>query len=202
MKRFLPGLVLIISSLAGVQAQEVNFGVEAGINRSSMAMQHEGQKTKAGMMHGFKAGAIADIRFDDMFSIQPGLFYSTKGCKTSGDNYPLQYVELPANLQFRFPLGPGHFFSGGGPYLSYLLNEGTLRDSGSEAQQATNPQQSVDLKPLDMGLNLNAGYIFRGNLFFRTNAGFGFSNLKPTGNSDNCLRNFSLGFTLGYIFSK
>src|SRR6185295_177476 len=64
-----------------------------------------------------------------VLSIQPGIFFTTKGSKTqsgstSDPNYfkattnPM-YVEIPVNLVFKAPVGEqSKFFVGAGPYIA------------------------------------------------------------------------------------
>jgi hypothetical protein len=187
---------MFMAGITGMRAQQVNFGAEAGLSMSSMAIRHMGEQVKTGMTPGLKAGVISDVRFNDMFSVQPGLYYTRKGYTYNSTKTALPYLELPVNFQFRFPLGPGHFFTGGGPYAAYLLNDDkAVREIG----QLTT---ASDLKSLDMGININGGYLLRGSAFIRANAGFGFMNLHPDGNTENALRNCSISFTLGYMLSQ
>ena len=190
--------IMMIAGITGTRAQQVNFGAEAGLSLSSMAIRHQGEQVKAGMTPGVKAGVIGDVRFNDMFSIQPGLYYNQKGYDHNGVKTALPYAELPVNFQFRFPLWHGHFFTGGGPYAAYLLSGN--KSVAFEAQHAENTIS--DIKPFDMGININGGYLLRGSAFIRANAGFGFMNLNRHGNTENVLRNCSLSFTLGYILSQ
>ena len=69
------------------------------------------------------------------FSIQPGIFYSTKGEKDTkefiGANqnyYPstseLDYIELPINFLYKAKLSPAITLNlGGGPYMAYGVSE-------------------------------------------------------------------------------
>ncbi|WP_276132687.1 outer membrane beta-barrel protein [Polluticoccus soli] len=189
--------IIMIAGIMGTKAQRVNFGAEAGLSLSSMAIRHQGEQVKAGMTPGLKAGVIGDVRFNDMFSVQPGLYFNQKGYTDNGIKTTLPYAELPVNFQFRFPAWHGHFFTGGGPYAAYLLND---KNIAFENQHIENTISNV--KPFDMGININGGYLLRGSAFIRANAGFGFMNLNGNGNTENALRNCSLSFTLGYMLSQ
>lgn len=191
-------VLIMIAGVTNTRAQHVHFGAEAGLSLSSMAIRYHGQQVNAAMKPGLKAGIVADVRFNDIFSVQPGLYYNQKGYTHNDIKTNLPYAELPVNFQFRFPLWHGHFFAGGGPYAAYLL--GDNKNIAFEAQQTENTIS--DIQPFDMGININGGYLLRGSAFIRANAGFGFMNLNRNGNTENALRNCSLSFTLGYMLSQ
>lgn len=131
----------------------------------------------------------------------------------------MNYIEMPMNLQFKLwaPDG-GNFFFGAGPYLAVALggevsseytrtlvnvnngDAGVYAESNSRTLEIGDNPALDDIQPLDAGLNFNAGYEFRNGLFLRANMGAGLANVRPNGDSDNYIRNWGLGFSLGYLF--
>lgn len=137
--------------------------------------------------------------------------------QTFKTRYFTNNLELPVNLQFKFRAGKGYFFAGGGPYAAITLGgQKETRDIRSIASGGESGETKIatdralrlgntptdDLRPFDVGMNLNAGYLILRGIYLRGNLGFGFANLKPQGTSDNALRNFSTGITIGYMFGN
>ena len=56
-------------------AQEVKFGVKAGLNMSTV----QGGYYSGAVKPGFHIGGLAEIKLNDKFAIQPELLYSLKG---------------------------------------------------------------------------------------------------------------------------
>lgn len=99
-----------------LSAQSVKFGIKAGLNESTADLGESGTTTSN--IAGFNVGAFADIEFHRL-SIQPGIFYATKGYKSKtvytanvpepytsirNDNVTLNYLEIPVNLLYIFLL--------------------------------------------------------------------------------------------------
>ena len=98
------------------------FGIRGGLNLSTLSLEHEiDGGSKKGYIS-FNAGVIVDIPISQSFYIQPGLYYSKKGCKISpDDNYydildyygngdgedaswSLSYVEMPILASYRYDI--------------------------------------------------------------------------------------------------
>jgi hypothetical protein len=60
-------------------AQTINFGIKAGLNLSEF-YRNNSITVNNSNISGFNAGGIVNIDYKN-FSIQPGIFYSTKGEK-------------------------------------------------------------------------------------------------------------------------
>jgi hypothetical protein len=209
MKHGLLILVLIIGALAEVRAQHIRFGPEAGISFTSMALQHNGNKQKPASIKGLRAGVVTDIKLSDMVSLQPAILYTAKGYKTSNSTLTSNNIEIPMNLQGKFLFGPGFFFVGGGPYIGYIINGETAANNNTARESPdqktairTGNSATDDIRPLDLGMNLNTGYLIKNGVFIRGNAGLGLRNLQPGGNSGFSQRNASISLTVGYLIGK
>lgn len=147
----------------------------------------------------FHIGFTGDLPFSGRWSFQPGILYSGKGRKFSrfypeeeylitdtmykGGNFFPNYIEVPLNIAYKFPLGKhSSFFIAAGPYLGFFYN-GT---SSSEnrlffSNQYHSTEQNIEtgseknsVSTTDFGLNAKAGFEFR-NFFI---AGFHSNGLK------------------------
>lgn len=229
MKRILLLLGAITLGISQVKAQHIKIGPEIGINWTKFNVDQPGidaddYKTLAGL----KVGGIVDIRFDRMFSIQPGLFFSQKGSKEKyselrggglaayyNNKIRVNYLEIPLNFQLRFghPYR-GQFFVGAGPYLAFAVGgeikvKETIRD-GDGFTVSTNSDSydleigdddfNDDVKGADAGLNLNLGFMAPRGFFIRGNAGIGLMNILPGGDDNYSIRNIGGSLTVGYLF--
>jgi len=146
---------------------------------------------------------------------------TTFGATTTNEqkfDYRIDYLEIPVNFQFKFG-NPKHgrFFAGAGPYMGFALggkatsdNITTVRrNNGDIASTERSSDYNLrignnanvdDIKGLDMGLNINAGYIFPMGLLVRANYGQGLVNVEPGGDANNYIRNWGFTFSVAYLF--
>jgi len=143
---------------------------------------------------------------------------NTTTTNTYKERFLLNYIEMPMNVEFKFGSPRyGQFYFGGGPYIAALLGghykyEHT-RTTANNTEATTSTLESYDrslsigdnaarddVRGFDGGLGLNMGYEFRNGLFLRGAADIGFANILPDGDNNNYMRNWSLGFSVGYFF--
>lgn len=212
MKKIAIAIVALFTTAAASQAQ-VNFGVIAGANLSAPAVKST-IDVKSKLAPGFYVGGIVDIGINDMFSVQPGLNLSLKSAKVSttvfGTEYeskvsPL-YIELPVNAVAKFEVGPGKILVNLGPYVAYGVGGKVKSDAVglTQAQDRSiewgDDKTKDDLKPLDIGANIGAGYQLANGLFFNVGYQRGFTNLMPGGDSDNKYTTSMIKIGAGFIF--
>jgi hypothetical protein len=119
-KMVLCGLASVLA-LTEVNAQS-GAQLRAGVNFANVSVTDEGKVDEANGLTSFHVGLIGDAAFSDVVSLQPGILFTGKGSKTESRNSKattnIYYIEIPANLVFKLPLGQAHkFFFGAGPYL-------------------------------------------------------------------------------------
>ncbi|MFT3904557.1 MAG: porin family protein [Niabella sp.] len=130
MKKIVTSL-LVVFLVVTVHAQ-VQWGVRAGGNMSSVLDKEDGRYEKLKLHPGFHVGGTADIFLSDKFSLQPALLFTSKGFKVankSSNSFDLPdnanakltpyYLELPVNLIFKPRAGNGNLLLGAGPYIAY-----------------------------------------------------------------------------------
>jgi|ERR1700744_5166168 len=216
MKKLL--LILCLTGFTTISfAQSINLGVKAGANLSNLAFSGVGYNLGNQYTTGFHAGLVADIGFQQ-FSIQPGLFFITKGTMytdslinnlgqkagTQTLKTTLNYLELPVNLLYKIQAAPkAKIYLGGGPYLGYGL-------SGSNEEYTTPASGPTSHSSLsfgggfphyrnpDYGVNFIAGIEMAKRFTFDLNYSLGLGNLVyPAGAK---LQNRSMGLSVGYWF--
>lgn len=72
-KLVLSALAVCALSGSAFAQQEVKFGPKAGVNFANLSNLDDSE-----MKIGFHVGAVAEIKFNDKFSIQPELLYSAQ----------------------------------------------------------------------------------------------------------------------------
>ncbi len=158
--------VLLTSATNAVQAQNrARVGIKGGLNFSNLFYSDNSANTKT--LAGFHAGLFARAPIGGIVSIQPELYFTTKGAEVNYNNsfvngtarFNLNYLELPllvvANIS---PLFNVHV----GPYVSYLIN-GKVSNRGNI--NAFNFEENIntdDYNKLDAGFALGAGLDFGG----------------------------------------
>lgn len=110
------------------QAQSSSVILKGGVNLANISNSENGNVDDARMLTSWHAGGVIDIALADVLSIQPGIFYTSKGIRTER-SLPLlgtttttfnpQYIEVPLNLVFKAPISEtSRFFAGAGPYAA------------------------------------------------------------------------------------
>lgn len=161
---------------SGKPAQPVTFGVRAGMNVATVGGDEDDAKSKIG----FFGGLGVDFNIVNSLSINSGLFFTQKGCKTDDidmdiEGYPMDanarftmnFIELPVYLSYRLPLNLESslqvFF---GPYFDYGVYGKATADIKFKGElHGEKVSQSMDLfdddydfKRFHVGLGLGAAY--------------------------------------------
>ena len=232
MKRIL--LMLICGSaalIATAQEKEVKKSsviLKGGLNSANISITDDGNVEDAKSLKSFHVGIVGDLYLANVLSFQPGLLFTGKGSKTeagqsSDANYykattnPL-YLEIPANLVFKFPLAANaKIYAGAGPYLAIGIAgknkvEGKVAGVGFESKEniewsnddptTLNNEEGAGfgiLRRFDYGLNALAGVEFD-KLIIGAGYGHGLAKLQSgsdnssNDNNKNRVWSFSLGF--------
>jgi hypothetical protein len=185
-------------------AQTINFGIKGGLNLSELYRGKTGL-FQGSFIAGFNAGGIVDIGFQS-FSIQSGIFYSTKGEKvaltlvsgnqttmtSSAYDSKFNYIEVPINLLYKIKIVPGiNIHLGGGPYFGYGVSE-TI--SVNNKAIPLNDNKFSNKNP-DYGVNFIAGAEINR---FVIDAGYGLGLANIAYNST--LENRVISLSVGYLF--
>jgi len=171
-------------------AQDLKFGIKAGANLSTLTGDAVADDVK--MKAGFNAGGLVEIKFTDMWALQPELLFSMQGAKTTdrfddgGDitrdenKVNLAYINVPVMLKF-YPVHS--FFLEAGPQVGFLVSAKSKNESttnftdGTVTTSSTTVDIKDNLKGVDFTFNLGLGYEFTQNLYINGRYGFGLSNV-------------------------
>lgn len=218
-KIFLATLLSLFAVVAMAQSRPT-FIVSAGYQGANISVNEKDAGNK--MKSGFRVGVAADINVYNfgtgVLSVQPGLFYSTKGAKQSesresfGKKYSyssienLGYIELPILANVRFGVTPDvSVFVNAGPYLAYGVNS-SIKVTGD----ANGDKESIEtgkklfkedgiFKPFDAGIQVGAGGEYK-NILLTVGGQFGLANMNKIAESKIKATNTTFFVTLGYRF--
>lgn len=187
---------IILSAIAVMafgfaNAQDVKFGVKAGVNFANLGGDTE--DTKA--LVGFQVGGFAEIKLTEKFAIQPELLYSTQGAKNEdsfgGETYKydskFDYLNVPVMAKYFVTKG---LSVEAGPQIGFLLS---AKEDGEDAKDY--------VKSIDFGANFGVGYDFTENISAGIRYNLGLSNINDSDSSDDYkVNNNVFSLTVGYKF--
>ena len=215
-------IVVMFLSLGAKSFGQVKFGVKAGLNLANMTIKSDLATSDTKMKMGIHLGGVGEYALSDVFSVEAGLLFSTKGAKFTFDGEDgsgnvikitetlgLNYLEIPINAIYKKELSGLKIFGFAGPYLGYALSGKSKSDEagskdytikfGSKKATATDPTSGDDMKGLDFGLNIGAGVDIKG-ITISLQYGLGLSNLAVYTDGGNTEKNKVIGISVGYKF--
>lgn len=145
-KMFFAAIAVVGFSAVGMAQQQVKFGPKAGVNFANLSGMDNSE-----MLTGFHVGAVAEIKFNDKFSVQPEVVYSAQGVKHKGSGEGKQhndYINVPIMAKYYIVDG---FSVEAGPQVGFLMK--------SEAKGGNTTVDTKDFyKSVDFGLGLGLSY--------------------------------------------
>lgn len=226
--RFFGLLTSVILLTTAVHAQS-NIRIQAGVNLANISVTDNGRVDDGNMLTSFNAGIIGDVHLGSILYFQPGVLFTGKGSKvqrgTEGSNgyfrqtFNPHYIEIPANLLLKTPLGAGSsFFVGAGPYLGIGVGGKTKTEGQTILGVQYNSERKIKfsdddpttfseeegtgfgiVKRFDYGLNGTVG-IEGKSIVLGVNYGLGLAKLQSGSNNseDNNNKNRVVSISLGF----
>lgn len=182
MKKVVLSAMILLASIATSNAQNIDFGVKAGLNFANIS----GANIDADNKTGFHAGVILEISILKTFAVQPELLYSTQGAKNSeGDDLSLDYLSLP--VLAKYYIVPGVLSIEGGPQFSFLMNDNiSIFDVVTDAD--------TDAASFDLGGAIGLGVKIPGGLFGQVRYVRGITTVAENPDVNNNLFQASIGY--------
>ncbi len=182
-------LTLLVIGLGSLQAQDLDFGVKAGLNLADLKGDFEnGGKARTA----FHLGAVAELSVAEQFAVQAELLYSGQGAVDEDDSdekWKIDYLTIPVLAKFYVAEG---LSLEAGPQLGILLKS-EVEDDG----------ETTDIKDItkstDLGLALGLGYKLSGGLHFGARYYFG-GDINDQDTSDIKVTNSVIQLSVGYFF--
>lgn len=201
------------------QAQHVQYGIKAGLNHArwggdaaqsfrdiislgeAFTMQHKS---------GFHLGGYVEVPVTSWFSIEPALYYSTKGQEVSQSllenqfwspkvtfSTNAQYIDLPVLAKFYIADG---FYITAGPQVSYLLGNKVRAEGSIFGFDLVDKKLAMDgsFRNFDFAISGGAGYKFANGINLSASYDYGLSSLDQNSYLDAYNRVAKI--SLGYMF--
>jgi opacity protein-like surface antigen len=202
-------LVLTMASESFAQT----FGLKGGLNLANMLIKNDDKtysddfKTKPG----FHLGVTAEFPATEMFSFETGLLLSTKGFKTSSEDFEekvsLLYLDIPLTGKASFDVEGVKVYGVFGPYIGMGLFGIYKTEDTYEGETETESESIVwgsekgesDFKRFDMGLTMGAGVeinVIQIGLTYN----LGLANISPYSDKGYKRNNRVLALSIGYKF--
>jgi len=198
--------ILFLISFTSLSAQNFQFGAEAGPNLSGATVKDPGGDPKGSPLPGFQIGGFAEYALSaPSLSIGARLLFSYEGYDVNiydtKASIHVSFLKIPINLIYNAGKGPGTWFFGLGPYFNPGLGGHYVSQGNKVSIQFGNNANSDQLKRVDIGVDLMAGYRITDNILLRAAFDFGLINyLTPGSTMDASAHSLSLGITAGYLF--
>ena len=156
--------------LLNAKAQEVHFGVKAGMNASSLNSSPVNPDMQSKI--GFNAGILAHIHGPNaQWALQPEVYYSSEGAKSKSNSdakLNLGYLNVPVLIQYMF--GDG-FRIEAGPQIGFLLN-------AKYSETGTSSDVKDNYKKTNFSIPAGVGYLTSFGLGFDARYNFGISDIN------------------------
>ena len=175
--------VVAVMAFGFMNAQNVKFGLKAGLNISNLTGDVSDNSSKTGIT----LGATAEFKVSDKFAIKPELMYSMLGAKNSlvNENLNLGYLNIPVMLKYYVA---DKFSLEAGPQIAFLLSA-----------KAGSTDVKSQVNSTDFGLNFGAGYDVAKNVAVGVRYTAGLSNIAKDSGNDK-VRNSNVALSLAYNF--
>lgn len=167
MKKVMIAAIAVVGfSVTGLAQQQVKFGPKAGVNLATLSGNDDSE-----MKIGFHVGAVAEIKFNDKFSLQPEVLYSAQGAQ-SKENTDIKtnndYINIPIMAKYYFVEG---FSLELGPQVGFLMK--------SEVKGENASMDTKDFyKSVDFGVGVGLAYDLPQGFFVNARYNLGLSKIN------------------------
>jgi hypothetical protein len=189
-------LLTVCFPVLHAQAQQPVVGIKAGTVVSNCTIKGTYPVIGTESKTSATVGLFVQFPLTKRLSIRPGIDYVTRGAiinrtyeeyyrYTMTEGFRYAGLDLPVNLLYNIPINVYKIFAGGGPVLSYMLNQ----------------QDNKGVATTDIGANIMGGFEWPSGVHFMINYTRGLKNLSAHKWNETSLKNYYVGITLGYWFS-
>lgn len=216
MKKVYATVIVLLSIVFTVNAQDIKFGAKGGVNIASVT----GEIESAGSKIGFHIGGMAEIPISTDFFVQPELLFSSQGYTVDNGTGVLNYINLPVigkyfiTEELSIEAGPqiGYLLSatikvdnvdnGGGNTDVPSPNTATKTVSNKSSSSVSNNAVEQDIKEFfkstDISFGIGAGYKLQNGINLSARYNFGISNISA--DSSENVKNSLFMVSIGYFF--
>lgn len=212
MKSIFTTPVLMILLTPGFVSAQTTVGITGGASFANVTVKSGGISVSPKLKTGITAGLFIDAPLSSNFSFQPALNFVQKGYVVKEDSYKdklnLNYLEVPLNFVYHTNKSEG-FFIGAGPSVAFgISGKEKYTDSDFPEDNSTDKikfgSSDDEIKRIDFGANVLAGYKLAGGFMVSGNYNLGLSNIANTGNDNpdegGTIKNRYFAIKIGYVF--
>ena len=190
MKKLIVVTIIVIFAFTTSFAQDISFGINAGVNFSSIAGDEVDDLDGRTSLN---FGGVVNIGIGELFAVQPEILYSTQGATWELDGveatYKLDYINIPIMADFTVAEG---FSLQGGPQIGFNIT--------SEIDTDGETEELEDVESLDLGVGIGAQYRLPMGLFFQARYVIGLSDIVAD-DEDLKNQNSVLSISAGWFFN-
>ncbi len=205
MKKVILTAFVLGTVTTAVAQQQVKFGPKAGLNFANLSGDDNSD-----MLTGFHVGAVAEIKFNEKFSIQPEVVYSAQGSSRSGSTtllgitssfegkQKLDYINVPIMAKYYIIDG---FSVEAGPQIGFLMKaESELDTTIAGVNSNVKGDNKDSFKSTDFGLGLGLAYDLPVGLFVNARYNLGLSDIRENTSAGDAVKNNVIQVGIGYKF--
>lgn len=198
MKKVILAAFVLGTCTAAFAQQQLKFGPKAGVNFANLSGVDNTE-----MKIGFHVGAVAEIKFNEKFSIQPEVVYSAQGAKNTTTVPVLGEVETTWNNDYiNIPILAKYYIVDGfsveaGPQVGFLVKSEAKIESGNSSVK---DDTKDDFKSTDFGLGFGLAYDLPVGMFVNARYNLGLSDIRNNTNSGDAIKNNVIQVGIGYKF--
>jgi len=208
MKKFIYSVATLLTIGFTAQAQEIKYGIKAGLNLADWGMDAENTNVRPGL----NVGLLAEIKLTENFAIQPEVVYSQQGTELevkywTGNIVGAKETYTSKTDYINIPIAAKYYIFEGlniqaGPQIGFLVSAKEKAEySGFEGR----PNEEIDAKDaykkVDFSILGGIGYDLPLGIFVQARYTYGLTNINDDREtSDVELSNNVISFSLGYKF--
>lgn len=215
-------VMIAVFAFTFANAQEVSFGVKAGVNYAGTLTSDSDYNAQFNPVIGPNFAVVAEIRLSDVFSVQPEIMFSPSGFNADDDAEGYQGVDFDVNGKVNYlniPIMAKYYATEAlsieaGPYFGFVLSaklDGDVKVGDFVVASYDNEDVKDDYESLDVGFGGGASYELENGLFFTARYNVGLMNIEAeteemeekggeVGSDDFTIKNNIFQFSVGYKF--
>ena len=199
-------ILLAAMAFMTIASAQPELGLAGGATLSNYRITYDSESESFDSKLGFTVGMVVNLPAGRNFAVQPCLYWTQKGMKEKqsdiGTTYKMSlinnYVEIPVNFLYT----RNGFFGGAGPSIGFGIKgkwKYQLDDEKETESVNFGNDDEDDMKGLDIGANILAGYKFPSGFLVMLNFNQGLSNLVPGETEGAKLKSHYFGIRIGYM---
>ena len=193
MKKVILAAFVLGTCTAAFAQQQLKFGPKAGVNFANLSGVDNTE-----MKIGFHVGAVAEIKFNEKFSIQPEVVYSAQGARGMLNNIEgkanLDYINIPILAKYYIVDG---FSVEAGPQVGFLVK---AEGKGTVNNVSVTTDVKDNFKSTDFGLGFGLAYDLPVGMFVNARYNLGLSDIRNNTSSGDAIKSNVIQVGIGYKF--